>query len=183
MAALLRSILSVFLEAVIRLISSTLSGARLTYWLTRRSRRLIETLQNLPTTRFHFLASWASDFPQQLDFEHSRSLRQIPVNTYDLRGRSLMNHSLRAEESHRMKKYSWVIAVAVAVSSALMAVDLWMWQREHSALAMEATTPEPSILAAPAWAATVSEGPAIKRPEEQWDSELRLPSKNVSLAQ
>lgn len=82
-----------------------------------------------------------------------------------------------------MKKYSWVIAVAVAVPSALMGVDLWMWQRERSALAMEATTPEPSILVAPAWAATVSEGPAIKRPEEQWDSELRLPSKNVSLAQ
>lgn len=82
-----------------------------------------------------------------------------------------------------MRKYSWIVAVAVAVPFALMGVDLWMWQRERSALAMEATTPEPSILVAPAWAATVSEGSAIKRPEEQWDTELRLPSKNVSLAQ
>ena len=93
-----------------------------------------------------------------------------------------MEDPLLGNGRHRMRKYSWVIAVAVAVPFVLMGVDLWMWQRERSALAMEATTPEPSIFVAPAWAATASVGPAIKRSEEQWDSELTLPSRNVSLA-
>ena len=81
-----------------------------------------------------------------------------------------------------MRKYSWVVAVAVAIPLALMGVDLWMWQRERSG-AVEATTPEPSILVPPALAATASEGPTIKGSEEQWNSELTLPSRNVSLAQ
>ena len=94
-----------------------------------------------------------------------------------------MEHPLCGEESHRMRKYSWVVAVAVAIPVALMGVDLLMWQRERSVLEIEATAPQPSILVAPAWAATASEGPAIKGPEVQWNSELTLPSRNVSLAQ
>ena len=81
-----------------------------------------------------------------------------------------------------MRKYYWAVAVAAALPLTLMGVDLWMWQRERSVLAIEATAPVASVHEAPALAATNSEGSAFKGFEAQWNSELTLPSRNVSLA-
>ncbi|MBC7482989.1 MAG: hypothetical protein H7337_14060 [Rhizobacter sp.] len=88
----------------------------------------------------------------------------------------------RGKGGHLMRKYSLIVAVAAAISLALMGVDLWMWQRERFLLAIEGTAPVPSIHETPTLAATNSEEPAFKGFEAQWDSKLTLPSTNVSLA-